>query len=475
MKKRILLILFIIFSSVCLPHTSFAVSNEQPETVVIYDSLDKQGAKNGNVDLLVRMLISVGTSVKLMQASEAKNLTFYSHVIVLQNEPADLSDELSQKLKQVQETLLFIGEKPPNWLREALHLKIELLQDAQLQMGNDRGTNFVPIMASKTPLVTQFTGDPIGKVQTTNSSGPFAVKQGKRSYASFLQKDTPSEALLLDVLTTLYKVPVSAPQQFVVLRDVNPFVDFKQVKKRADSFYQANLPFLVSAGPVFQNTESLAAKRYADLLRYLEERGGRILVNVPVVSAGASKPDELERVMQSSIHFLATNEIAPLGVSAEDYWLQDAIYRSEGLLPFSSGIFFPSQKAKMFTAKTKEAVFTEDAPFYLDGTAYQNWIGETAKENLFQVPTVLGISLFEKDEKWNQLLNMLKKQSIQDYGKLDHTVTTKLDTIQFKAGQVTINGKEPDPKLKSDLKKQQDEQPKASLTDFFLFNRKFSV
>ncbi|WP_088825378.1 DUF2334 domain-containing protein [Listeria goaensis] len=461
-KKCFLVLLFV--SSICLwPAPGEAA--KAGTTLVLYDSLAKQDVTNGNVDLLLRMLASYGQTVRLQDVHE-KLEADADFIIVVQNKTKHLDSKISEKLQQSGKKILFVGQTPPDWAREKLGNLAVQANDTAVSVKVHEALQSEPLLLGKLNLIQAAEGHKMGEVTTdTGTKFPYAVRNGNVSYASFLVDKPVSGLALFEVLNDFYGAKQTG-KPYVVIRDVNPFVNFEMVQQTADAFYEAGIPFIVSAGPVFENMKLNAAKKYAQLLQYVETRGGSIILNAPVVTFGESKKGELTDVMATSIHFFAENEIAPLGISSEAYWQRDKIYRDEGLAPFSSAILFPNKNI-VYTAETNQTNAFQNALFYLDGKHYAKW-AKNAEQTRFVVDTALGFSLFSDEAELKKAVEWLQKLPIQDYADLPHAVQTEKDKITAQNGFLYVNGREISPQDESDTMKQTEAtKQEASLNEFF--------
>lgn len=55
----------------------------------------------------------------------------------------------------------------------------------------------------------------------------------------------------------------------------------------------------MSAGPVFYNQDFQAAKNYAEILRYVQAKNGTIMMNVPAVTYGIVRRENLKALCKN--------------------------------------------------------------------------------------------------------------------------------------------------------------------------------
>ncbi|WP_099221968.1 DUF2334 domain-containing protein [Listeria costaricensis] len=450
-----------------------AHADSSSKVLLLYDSLDKEGASNGNIESLTRTLITLGEKVETTSALEMPDLNGFSRIVVVQNKPEALSENLQEKIKASRLPVFYFGSNPPEWLKIQLGIQLQAEDAERGTAVAENGWQIQLLFPENTPFIQTTNTNTSGQLNVSTGTFPYAVFSGQNGYAAFAQTETAGLLLAQEALKKFCQTAQTATKQYLLIEGVNPFVDPNAVKETVDALYKAGIPFMLSAGPVFRNTDFPAAKRYAEILRYAAARGGTIILQVPAVTTGSSAKGELTNVMEKSVHFLTENGLAPSAVSAETYWLFDRVYRDEGLAPFDGAVIFPNQQV-IFTDETKETAAFRTAPFYLKGTDYEKLVeaNQNPKRDL-PLDTVISYPLFTSEKTRKQTISWLQNQPNPwaDFRDLTLHVQTSTDQVETKDGTLSIGGKQVDTSLQSASLKKIEEQEKAiqegTLSSFF--------
>ncbi|EAH4448418.1 DUF2334 domain-containing protein [Listeria innocua] len=431
-KKIIISILFTCVALVVTAHPQTAKADS--DVVVFYDSLAKGTDNEGNMDSLLRMLNSLGKRVTIYAWEENPDLSQASEIIVLQNKKDQLTDKWTEKLAESKAKIAYIGANPPTFLANKLQLQTKAITDTSITIKTEAGLAGKPQLVSETNLITSYKGEALGEMDAAeNGKAAYGIRAGNYAYTPIFQANNTSEFALMDLLKAVFEIKTTT-NQYALITDVNPFVDFDLLKKTADTFYEKGIPFIISAGPVFYNQDFQAAKNYAEILRYVQAKNGTIMMDVPVVTYGDSPPGDLENIIQKSLHFYADHDIAALGVTAELYWNFDKVYGTEGFAPFNTGILLPNQKIIHTTKKNNGSAF-EKSPYSVANDFYET----TTSGKNFPVDIAVTYSFFQNEKELKAAAKNLANENISDFRYKDHQVKTNKDTIESNAGSLYIN------------------------------------
>ncbi|MBC1735063.1 DUF2334 domain-containing protein [Listeria seeligeri] len=470
MRKKIILAFLLVLVIFFINEQDITAKADDGVTV-FYDSLAKNTDNEGNIDSLLRILNSMGERVTMYAWNENPDLSETSKIIILQNKQADLPDKWVQRLKDSKAKIAYIGGNPPAFLGDKLQLKTEAVTNAAVTFRTNNGLIGKPQLVADTNLITSYKGTGFGEINTAEKgSSPYGVQSENYAYAPIFQANNASEFALVDVLRALFGTKEET-NQYALITGVNPFVDFNMLKKTADTFYEKGIPFVVSAGPVFYNSDFTAAKNYAEILRYVQAKNGTILMNVPAVTYGASPAGELENIIQKSVHFFADNDVAALGVTAELYWNFDKVYSTEGFAPFNSGILLPNEKI-IYTTKKNNGNAFEKSPFSITSDFYGTMSGQMN----FPLDIAITYPFFNSEKELKAAVNQLADENISDFRLQTNEVKTVQDTIESNAGSLYINDQAI--MLDSDLKylktkKMETQKQAGSLEGFFSYQNTF--
>lgn len=433
MRKKIMIAILLSLPFFFVNGHSLTAKADSSVTV-FYDSLAKNTDKEGNIDSLLRILNSMGEQVEMYSWNENPDLSKINKMIILQNKQDGLSQERLQKLADSKAKIAYIGGTPPAFLADKLKLKINAITNAAISVKTRAGVTGKPQLVAETNLITEYQGNAFGEMDAAeNGKSIYGVQFENYAYAPFFQADNLSQFALVDLLQSLFE-KAQTTNKYALITDVNPFVDFDMLKKTADTFYEKGIPFIVSAGPVFYNQDFIAAKNYAEILRYIQAKNGTIMMDVPVVTYGASPTGELENIIQKSLHFFAENDIAALGVTAELYWNYDKVYGTEGFAPFNTGILLPNEKVIHTTKKNNGSTF-ENSPLSITNKTYETM---SSKQN-YPLDIAITYPFFKNEKALNTAINQLDEENINDARLQRHTVKTAQDTLESTDGALYIN------------------------------------
>lgn len=132
---------------------------------------------------------------------------------------------------------------------------------------------------------------------------------------------------------------------YLMLDEVYPFDDLNLLVEKIDYLYDNGYPFIISAMPVFNNTNSNAMRRYAEALRYAQAKGGAIILHFPYIyqkdSFNAGIDDILSKMTKANKNFL-DYLVYPTAIDVpEDLLYYDEAYK---YLNTSNTIFLDTKK-----------------------------------------------------------------------------------------------------------------------------------
>ena len=120
---------------------------------------------------------------------------------------------------------------------------------------------------------------------------PFAVLLDNTTYVPWYQTEGLGYIMLGGLLRQFFNGGTSpAGEMYLLLDEIYPFSDLDLLCETADRFYQSGIPFIVRVMPVYDNLDYPAFKRFTQALRYVQSKGGAIVLHDPLV-----RPYETER------------------------------------------------------------------------------------------------------------------------------------------------------------------------------------
>ncbi len=205
-------------------------------------------------------------------------------------------------------------------------------------------------------LITDYSGTAEGKMEfPLGGSFPYSVIQGHTAYVpNFFRDDIQPLALSL-VMRHFLGGPVKG-RLFLLIDQVYPFSDLGMLCHMADALYTRGYPFTVSAMPVYDNLAYPAYLRYTQVLRYVQARGGAVVMHDPIVSsAEIGREDAAARLARARAAFeqqgilLANGIVSPYPLSLEGVMNLSGSGKPFGPLPMDVSIGLPiAQTPELF-------------------------------------------------------------------------------------------------------------------------------
>lgn len=415
--------------------------------LLLYDSLANGTAKEGNVEALQRLLAAFGIEVTAASFDryEPGTLGKYEQVIGVRNaaDITELKAEFVKDFAAYNGAYTHIGARLPDTLRQSLGVQEE-------RRGRDTirltiGSLSQPAIAvNEMPYIVQADGAGYGSIisDSGGKTSPYAVLKGQAAYIPYFEKGNLSEIAASYVIKDWLGVKGQSGY-YVLFKNVYPFSNLDNLNRLADRMYEAGIPFIVSAMPVFSNIEYPAMQRYLETLKHVQSRNGTIVVNAPVVTWPIGEDSmNLSDQMTLFIDALAGYGIAPLGIGAEMYWAYDRVYSDRGMSYFDSIVQFPNGQLR-HRAKTDTAKAFRSSVYTIRAEELRKF--EQAGKVREPLPMNAAIT-FDFPEDAQQLEDTIRTiasdwTTFADYKKEAHTVRTAANEISSAKGQLRINGR----------------------------------
>jgi hypothetical protein len=118
----------------------------------------------------------------------------------------------------------------------------------------------------------------------------------------------------------------SKSQKYLILNRVYPFIDLNEFIEKVDFLYDRGIPFICEAMPVYENIDFVSMKRFGEVLRYAQSKGGRVILKSPIFYMGEPSGREvMERIELAFTNYLKY-QVYPIAFSIPDRWIYKAEY-----------------------------------------------------------------------------------------------------------------------------------------------------
>lgn len=437
------MISFLVMANVLLASPVAQATSQEPRVLVIYDSLAKGTNREGNLDVLERLLAAYGmqTTQTTFDHYKRGQIKAYTKIITVQN-ASDLpltNEAFISDFAAYSGDILHIGESAPSRLQTALgiHPQTTGQKSVQLEVGSFRQQ----MLVNNIPLISQ-NASPYGTLGMEDGSRvSFAVHDSGMAYAPYLHKGDLSELAVSSLLRAWLGVQEEG-NLYLIFKEIYPFSDLRLLEQMADKLYESGIPFMVSVRPVFRNTDFPAMKRYLEALKYVQAKNGSIVVHAPVVASTAGGAgSSLKQSMTGFIDSLAEYGIAPLGIGAYSYWPYDKLYTAEGMSAFDSTVLFPTTE-KPYREKSDTSASYSSSLYSMPLDYLQQFEYKGLPLQALPMNTAITFDFSDDKKIVDDLLQQIAASQIifVDYKNTAHVVRTQSNTVVSQNGTLLING-----------------------------------
>ncbi|WP_051217622.1 hypothetical protein [Paenibacillus assamensis] len=445
-NKILLLFMIVLLAMIAIVPAPLvhAESTKPVRVLLLYDSLAKGTSKSGNVEALQHILAAYSVTVTLQSFDNYKQgeLQQYTKVIGIHN-VADISitnQDFVRDFTQYKGSYLHIGTNVPAMVQSKLNLHTREVNVDTFRLSIDDFSQQA-IQAEALTYITAYEGNSHGLISSRSGrQSPFGVSQNGIAYIPYFEKGNLSELAIGYVLRD-WLGWTNESNTYVVFKEIYPFSDLERLEKLADELYEAGIPFVVSARPIFINFDYPATKRYFETLKYVQSRNGNIVVNVPEIYAILSPLErDLNKSFELFIDAMVKQGVAPLGFGAEMYWTYDQYFTNSGLGLFDTAILFQNKeikhKAQDYTSKSFPSTLYSLQLDFLEQFEYR----EKALTD-FPMNTAITFDFNDNGQELDEAVKWLRDSwvTFADLKYGDHTVTTKANTIRSSGGSLYIN------------------------------------
>ena len=203
--------------------------------------------------------------------------------------------------------------------------------------------------AGKVCLISNFQGTAIGEMEIPlRGTFPYGVISGNAAYVPNFVKDALQPFALAQAANQLFGKNETG-RLFLWMDEVYPFSDLGMLCMMADALYERGYAFTVAAMPVYDNLEYPAFLRYAQVLRYVQSRGGAIVLHDPLISTAETELESAaERLNRAREAFAKQGIILANGITSPyPLTLTDLAALAQdkqaalGALPMDAAIYLP--------------------------------------------------------------------------------------------------------------------------------------
>jgi len=231
-----------------------------------------------------------------------------------------------------------------------------------------------------------FEGTEVGEMEIPlRGSFPYGVVIDNVAYVPNFSKDALQPLALAQVVNELFGDNETG-RLFLWIDEVYPFSDLGMLCMMADALYERGYPFTVSAMPVYDNLTYPAYQRYTQVLRYIQSRGGAVVMHDPLIrtaekelESGDERLERAKEALENQGIILAGGIVSPYLLTLTNLAaLNQDTKTAFGKLPMDAAIYLPifqtpeelESAMKLLSGKWVTAAslykMAADGPYYYD-------------------------------------------------------------------------------------------------------------
>lgn len=290
-RKSIIFISFVTILIISMINVSTYASNNNDKILILYDTYKQYAGKNNELSYVNNMAISTGNIVDIVNIKSYKNNSIYNYnkVIILCNLEGSIKENLRENIKKFNGDIFWVGKNFDEFKNQKKIPHIDL--------------------------------------DDLNSSSEEKLFNAFR-YRNDFNKN-----------------------RYILIDNVTPFIDLNDLVNKISYLHQNGIQFVVSTIPVFENTNFNSMKRYVEVLRYAEARGGTIIMHDPFLESENAPAEDIIRnciigyknyldywvypvALDIPKAYLYRDDMKPLLSKSNTIFLQEA--EDTGILDFAS-------------------------------------------------------------------------------------------------------------------------------------------
>lgn len=248
----------------------------------------------------------------------------------------------------------------------------------------------------------------------------------------FLEKDKIEviKKTMLETFREGYKKKL-----YLMLDKISDSDDLDKLIEKIDYMNSKSIPFIVSAMPVFKDEDSQNIKRYMEVLRYAQSKGGIIILHYPELYLNDTsnfKIDDLVKKMSIAQDNFQKNSIYIRAIGIPEDWLY--LSDIQKYLVTSNTMFLESSnKIVNYDVKSKELPEIDN---FIEKIDYKNIENDLSSNNI--AITIKGdMSL----DEFKDILQVLDKRDVyfDNFNSLNTVVKIGESEVRMNDGQLYVN------------------------------------
>ncbi len=278
---KIQLLVWGILISMCL-FPSVKVKAEENKALVIYDTYNEFGSEENKLNSLVNLILSTQNGVDIINVkSYLENPSVkYETLFVMYNNAEELPKDFIQDLLKFNGKIVWIGK------------------------------NFNEILQHS---------------------------ENVKYVADFSSKDESYSILKKEIYELLNKKQWKDKNVYLLIDKIYPFIDLNSFMEKVDFLHDQGISFVCSVMPVYENVDFDAMKRFCEVLRYAQSKGGKIIIHSSVLYGDNIPGKDVKDKMGLAEQIYIKYGVYPLAMDIPEGFLYKEDYKD--LIHSSNSIF----------------------------------------------------------------------------------------------------------------------------------------
>ncbi len=258
------------------------VKAEENKTLIIYDSYKEFGAEENKLNSLVQVILSTGNGVDIVNIDSysKESIDKYGVLFVLYNNSSELPEGFIQNLLKFKGKIVWVGK------------------------------NFNPLLENQ---------------------------QNITYMPNFSSKNASYNILSKEVYKLINDKEWDKPKTYLLIDEVYPFIDLQNFVKKIDFLYDQGISFICSVMPVYENQNFDAMKRFCEVLRYAQDKGGKIILHSSVMKGNNIPGKDVQDKMSLAQQIYIKYGVYPLNIDIPESFLYKEDYKD--LIHCSNNVF----------------------------------------------------------------------------------------------------------------------------------------
>lgn len=325
------------------------INAEENKALVIYDTYNKFGQEENKLNSLVQLVLSNGKGVDIVSSDSYSegSINKYKVLIVMYNNPAELPKGFAKDLLKFNGKVLWVGEN----FNERLETSKNITHISQ-----------------------------------------------------FSSKDESYSVLDKAVYKIINGNEKKEEKKYLMIDKIYPFIDLNSFVAKVDFLHDQGISFICSVMPVYENQDFDAMKRFCEVLRYAQSKGGIIILHSSVLYGDNIKGKDVMDKMELAQQIYVSNGVYPLALDIPEGFLYKEDYRN--LVSSSNNIFIEKDNnigildLKNYSINQFDRVihivgFEDENSYAMDNYSYA--IGQSFNNTAISFNPDLGLDSFKED------------------------------------------------------------------------------